>query len=246
MRFLIIGLPVLASFLACVSPVRGDAFTVEEWVLATAVYDQSTGESDLQGSTVVQNPFYETQFVSVGRSTAASAFDFSWTADSGTFLIEGSQQAEFVDSAFVDSRSSGGLVVSPSIDLTLELTGAYTYNLPLFMMAARFQVAVYDQETFETLFFDFHQDTSILGPVSGTFTIDDAITLPAGHSYVLDYQMKIISWTGPPAVFGSGTGFVNFQLIPEPATATLLLLPAAVLVSRRRKPRRRAKRVLPR
>ncbi len=238
---------ICAAVLLTIAPANGDSFTIDDWTLATGVHDSSTGEHESHGFYTVQNPFQDSHAASVGNSTAEAAYDFAWSAGAGTFLVEAAHRAEFVDSAILTSSSSGRIRVFPTVDLTLGLTGAYSYGLPPDMMMARFQMAVVDDDTSETLFFDLQQDDSFNGyPAAGTFTIDGEITLPAGHSYSLRYTMRIDSWTGPPAVFGSGTGFVNFQLIPEPATATLLLLPAAVLVCRRRKPRRRAEGVLPR
>ncbi len=145
------------------------------------------------------------------------------------------------------SSSSGSMDVFASVDLTLGLTGAYTYYLPPDMMRVRLDLAVIDLDASELIFVDLQQDDSFDGsPATGTLTIDSEIILPAGHSYSLHYTMDITAWTGPPEVFWTASGWVNFQITPEPATATLLLLPAAVLVCRRRTPRRRAVGVLPR
>ncbi len=224
----------IALLFVWAAPANGDSFTVDDWNLATGVADLSTGEDDFHSFVTVQNPFQDSHAASVGNSTAEASYDFAWSAGAGTFLVEAAQQAEFVDSGTLFSSSGGSIDVFASVDLTLGLTGAYTYDLPPDSTLARFQMAVLDLDTSETLFVDTQVDDTFNGyPAAGTFTIDGEVTLPAGHSYSLKYWMRISTWTGPPEVFGTASGWVSFQLTPEPATATLLLLPAAVLVCRR-------------
>lgn len=236
-----LALITIALLFVWVAPAKGDSFTVDDWNLTVGVHDASTGEVDFHSFLTVQNPFQDSHAISVGNSTAEASYDFAWSAGAGTFSLESALQANFVDSAILVSSSSGRIRVSPSVYLTVGLTGAYTYDLPPDMMQTRFRMAVLDLDTSETLFVATHEDDTFNGyPAAGTFTIDGEVTLPAGHSYSLKYWMRISTWTGPPEVFGTASGWVSFQLTPEPATATLLLLPAAVLVCRRRKPRRRS------
>jgi hypothetical protein len=226
--------------LVLASEAGASAFSIDDWFLGVTVADLSTGEDESDGFYNVQNPFQNSHAVSVGDSTSEASYDFAWSPHTGTLLVEAAHQAEFVDSATLVSSSSGSIDVFASVDLTLGLTGAYTYDLPPDSMLARFQMAVLDLDTSETLFVDTQVDDTFDGyPAAGTFTIDGEVTLPAGHSYSLKYWMRIDTWVGPPEVFGTGSGWVNFQIIPEPATATLLLLPAAVLVCRRHRLRGR-------
>jgi hypothetical protein len=76
-------------------------------------------------------------------------------------------------------------------------------------------------------------------PTSGTFSTQGDIIMPAGETWVMRYSMELHTWGDTTGYLATGSGFVNFQIIPEPSTATLLLLPLAALACHRR-PRRRS------
>jgi hypothetical protein len=219
---------------------RADAFTVEQWFLDVVVQDSSTSEHVSAGFRTVQNPFQDSHSVALasGLTTAAAEYDFSWFPDYGSFGIEASLQAEDTGGFHVGAVSRGLIYLEPTVDLTVLVSGAYSYDLPVGSLATDFSILVADAETYEIFFYDFQGDDTFLDPsASGTFTMEGEAVLPAGRTYLMDYTMDLDAY-GSTGALATGSGWVNFQIIPEPATATLLLLPAAVLLLRRRTPRR--------
>ena len=230
---------VAALVLVAAAPLAHADFIIPQWRVGVTVHDSSSGQSASSTFATVQNPFQDSHSVSVGISTAESAYDFAWSADFGSFLIEGAHEAEDVDDLTLFSQSSGFIWVAPSIDLSLEIAAAYSYYLPPGMMLARLEIAAFDVDTSENLFYAREQDNSFDGyPVSGTFTIDGNATLPAGHTIVLHYEMIIQSFSGQTGLLGTGTGSVSFTLQPVPEPSALALLAPLVLIVPRRRHRR--------
>jgi hypothetical protein len=216
--------------------VRAD-FIIPQWRLGVSVYDSSSGEDDTSIFATVQNPFQDSHSATAGISTAETTYDFAWSADFGSFLIDAAHEAEDVDPGFLLVRSSGFIWVAPSIDLSLEISAAYSYYLPPHMMMAELKVVVFDEDTSERLFYSLQRDNSFDGyPVSGTFTVDGNATLPAGHTTFLYYRMSIVSFSSqPPGLLATGTGSVSFTLQPVPEPSTLALLAPLVLIVPRRR-----------
>lgn len=215
-----------------VQPSMADSFTVEEWHLATGV--EGAPGSDWRFSTMVQNPFQASHFATSGNSTASSVFDFAWAAQFGSFLIEGTHQAEDIGA---DATSSGLIYFDAAVDLVFTIDLSYTYNLPGGAMRAGFTAAVLDADTQEAFFgVSEHGDTWSGGPVSDTLTAQGSGILPAGRSYAIQYKLELDTYSSS-GILGTAFGYVDFTLAPVPEPSTLALLAMFTLTVPRRRHR---------
>ena len=89
----------LAVFVAA-SSISADMLTIKQWGLYSTVIDLP----DIDGAAfeVVQNPFTQSHQASLPgppSSLAQTAYDFTWTTDSGTFSITAAHAAAVVTAA---------------------------------------------------------------------------------------------------------------------------------------------------
>ncbi|MFQ5502454.1 MAG: PEP-CTERM sorting domain-containing protein [Phycisphaerae bacterium] len=192
--------------------------------------------NDSQGSFTVENPFLASQFASVGVSTAATNYDIAWSESSGAFLIDGAHQTEDVSSSTLFSRSSGGIIMSASQDLTINLDASYTYSAPSVGFFVRLSISIINLDQSEIVFDDnVDGGPHVLGPPNGTLVIQGDALLPAGSTYTISYQMRLQSFAGGSNAIATGDGHVNMliETVPEPSTLSLLVI--GLLVTRRRR-----------
>ncbi len=224
--------------------VHADAFTIDAWTLGTVVENFESGESDLEGTTLVQNPFQDTHFVSIGLSTAQTDFDFSWTDTSGTFLIDAAHQAEDNSGFTLESRSSGFIFFETTTDLLFTIQSTYDYDLPASLMAIDIGLSIRDSTSGETFFADSESASTFSNPppASGSLFIEGDGILPGGRSMVFSYFMELETH-GTTGTIATGSGNVSFQLtqVPEAHSAFLLLIPAIFALHRRPRGRLRAR-----
>lgn len=224
-------------YLSLGHPTASADYIVSEWSLLSHVYDSSTGDQDYHRFSTVQNPFQDSHSAALGISTVETAYDFAWSelAGTGSFNIQVALQVEDT-LGFVSS--DGPIHFDTTEDLSFTINIAYTYDLPGGALLAGFSALVLDVDTHEYFFAVSEQDHNFDGqPASGTFTAQGSAFLPAGRSYVLDYMMHVTSYANS-GILGTGSGYIDFQITPEPATLSLLVLAAAPLLLPRRRRRR--------
>ena len=231
------GLIFLSGFALQGAPTIAQAadFTVEDWLLLTAVNNNSTGEFDLDGTNQVQNPLHTTFFASLPPSITETMVDISWSDSFGSFLIQAAHQAEH-DGSLISATESR-IFISPTIDLEVTVHAEYQYNLPAIFMGSELNVSFSDSKTFETIFFEELVDDTNLGPTSGTFTIDGSFTMPAGRTWLMFSLMETTSFSGSSANIATADGniAITLQTVPEPATLSLLTIGSLLLLLHRRR-----------
>jgi hypothetical protein len=231
------SLIVLATCLtlACIgAQVRADSFTVQQWSLSAFVINYSTGQAS-QDFTVVQNPFHSSHIASLGVSASAASYDFDWAEQFGHFLIDSSQQAEGVPAWYLYAASSGSIYITPSEDLLLTIDASWTFDLPAWQMESAFGVSVVGANNHVQLFSqDVWSDPEWPGGLSDTVSINGEVILPAGETWMLGYGMHLRTEEGTQGLAATGSGYVDFEITPEPNTATLAAL-VLVAVSHRRR-----------
>ncbi len=221
------------------------SFIIDDWVIGVRVHDFSTGMVQTAAFLDVMNPFQDAHAVSLGVppavSAASAAYDFAWSEFKGTgsFHAEGSQQAVGVASSTLFSRSSGTILVTTTSDLLVGIDATYSYDLPPDSMLTILNVDIIRQDPAGAIYSESRVDDTFLGsPASGIFTINDQVLLPGGNTYSLNYRMLIQSFAGATGVIGTGSGTVDFQLIPEPSTLWLAVPGGLLLLLRGRRQRR--------
>lgn len=240
-----------AGFILCVvltgptPSLQASTFTVDQWGVGVSVFEVFPNIVFDSFNTVI-NPFLDSHAVSLGVppavSSASAAYDFVWSEFMGTgsFHIEGSQQAVDVDSPGLFARSSGTILVTTTSDLLVGIAATYSYDLPPDSMLAMLGVDIVRQDPVGAIYSVSRVDDTFLGsPASGILTINDQVLLPGGNTYFLGYQMRIQSFSGGTGLIGAGSGTVDFQLqvVPEPATLWLAVPGGPLLLPRGRRRR---------
>jgi hypothetical protein len=242
------GLPVsvvagVATILVSApSPAQADSFTVEQWGLTVSV---DNGWPDLAADAFLTpiNPFiaaHQVTLPSNPATTAAAQYDFAWAEEFGQFLIAAQLAAQ--DGSSVSSTASGTIYLQSDTDtaLTLSVDAVLDYNLPTYGLYAYLGFGVRDLTADQQLFSQSESWDSVLHPPgSGVLSITGNVLLPAGYQLRVNYGLTLDTF-GASSGLATADGHVNFQITPEPSTATLLLLPLAALLYRRRMPRRRS------
>jgi hypothetical protein len=216
--------------------VPAEAFSVDDWFLSCMAAETASGGHDSVFFVTVQNPFVDWHTASFNNSSAYASYNFSWNDQFGTFSIQSSQQAEGLSSSGVFTTGSGGIVLNPSVDLLLNVQGAFDYDLPADFMMAVFSFGIWDPVEGVDIFGVGDSAETFPGqPSSGTLLLEGGAVIPAGHTYELYYNMELDTFSGTQGYMATGDGGLTFTLtaLPEPATL-LLLAPALLALPRRR------------
>jgi len=226
--------------LVVVSP-RADAaeLTIQDWLIAAQVHTSPFGSTDTADSGQPESPFQQTLVATVPPSSASATHDIEYAQSFGRFLIESSQSAlggPFGTSA--RTQASGTIWFTADAPIAFAMEAAFTYNLPPVSMLAHLSFRVQDVGLpgNPVILGALDIEHTFVGePASGTLAFDESAVLPAGHSYMVTYLMRISTEGGPFNAFGTANGHVNFtlDLLPEPATAILLLCALPLLRHRR-------------
>lgn len=222
----------VAVVLVARARVQADSISVTSWWLDVLV---DGGGHDDGFFYTVQNPFHDSHSASLGQSAAQASYDFDWWDNNGTFHIQTNHQAHDTGGVYhLSVLSSGWIKFTATEDLAFSIDGAYSYYLPAYAMEAGFGFTIRDAQTGQYYFGYGDSDNSVFGaPVSGTFAAQGSGILPAGRQYRFSYVMDLDTHYGASNTFATGSGYVNFQLSPEPAS--LALLATALLVMPRRR-----------
>ncbi len=231
---------LLALTLLSFSAPTNAAFVVSSWRLTTGVQD-SSGSSivqDVEDLEVVQNPLNATSQAAVGPNTAQTAYDFSWSGDTGSFHIAPTQHVETLE---VVTVSTGFILLSSDIDLIMSVAGSLDYTSPPGDLdVVDFEFSVRDPSIpLGTIFdADLEGGNLVLEPASGTLAFEDEFVLPGGITWRIDYRARAHNLAEPnPSGPIDTNGFIHFDLAPVPETSTLSLLALAALLTLRRRVR---------
>ncbi len=226
--------------LAATPPADGAALTIQDWSLATQVNTWPPGATETAASFAPTTPFQTTHFSTLDSSWSQADYDITYSSTFGSFLIESSQNAlggPFGSSAH--TKAVGTLFVTADAPLAISVDASYTYALPPVTMNAQLRFVVRPLDDPEVVLFGSSQsDHSFTGEAaSGILTLNDSAVLPGGLTYMIQYEMHVSTGGGPITTFGTGDGYINFtmEVLPEPATAALLICTLPLLWHRRRR-----------
>ncbi|HVP11201.1 MAG TPA: hypothetical protein VMV94_08465 [Phycisphaerae bacterium] len=233
----LVVLTVLPVMVVAQTAARGDAITITQWDPGVLVNSPFGYDDD--GWTTVENPCHRTLFAQAGSSVSSSTIDFAWAAQSGTFLIESQQAAVAAASGPSTITSAPGFIrLTTTEPMPLSIDASWTFDLPAWWMRSTLLVSVYGYTSHTSLFSETTGgQTSWPGGFSNTVTITaDEIVLPPGETWVLRYDMNIYNDCESSAYTATGSGYVNFQITPEPATLFPLALALFAVPRRRHRP----------
>jgi len=220
-------------------PAMSGALTIDDWVLGVLV-DTSPGDAhETRLFSQPSSPFELSHEATVAPSTSSASYNIEYSQTFGQFLIESSQTAlggPFGTSA--TAKAAGTIWLTADAPIAVSVDASYTYDLPPVSMFAQLRFVVRLLDDPEVIFLGGSQsDDSWTGEgAAGTLTMDDSTILPAGLTYMIQYNMKVTTFGGPQNAIGTGDGYIDFtlQAVPEPATAILLLCALPLLRHRRR------------
>jgi len=216
--------------------------TIDQWALGTLVHTSPLGSHIIDASYAPVTPFQTTHLSTVPPSTALATCDIAYGQTFGRFLIESSHNAlggPYGTSA--TTTTAGSVYFTADAPVAFVMSAAFTYDLPPVNMSTvlEFRLKNVAAPPASNVFYVGDYRFSHVGEAAtGTLAVSESVILPAGHSYRLDYLTRISTSGGPFDAIATGNGYVNFSLdlLPEPATATLLLCALPLLRHRRRSP----------
>ncbi len=230
-------LVVLWLSLAFGGPRARAEFLIPDWAVGVIVDDGFAGLHDTRIFANLPSPFQGGHTAAVGSSSSSAEYLLDWSTQHGSFSISASQVAEDVSSSSLYATAAGGFTVDAfQNDVTITTSGTYTYNTPATYFGVTLKLLVYRLDPWEVIWGANEHGGPFGGyPPSGTLEFSGSATIPAGDIYVISYRMEVLTFGGGPGVLGTGAGEINFELhsVPEPATAALLLLAAALGFPRR-------------
>jgi len=231
---------LLASLaMAPANQAHAAGLTIQDWSLGAQVNTWPPGATETTASFEPETPFQTTHLATLDSSWTQADYAIAYSGTLGSFLIESTQNAlggPFGTSA--TTQASGAVFFTTDAPLSISVDAEYTYDLPPVSMFAQlaFVVRLADDPTV-VVFGSSQSDNSFTGEgAAGTFTLSETTVLPAGQAYLLRYDMEISTSGGSIITFGTGAGHVDFtmEVLPEPATAMLLLCALPLLRHRRR------------
>lgn len=206
-------------FLGCATVSAHADFIMLEWGLNVGVHQNISG-TVWDAIFDIENPLVHEHTITMGLSEAEAEYLFSWGAGFGSFHIDGADQIH-ANEPSGSASTSGTMYFTSSTDLTIDISAAYTYDLPTGLMDAGLYTRVRNVDTGDTLFGRYELENTILSGAAGTFTIDGSVVIPAGPQYRFSYGM-LVGYSSTSDTLATGSGFVDFTITPEPGTLALL------------------------
>ncbi len=222
------------------------AFT--EWGMSVDVRDSSSAVGDVAIFYNPPVPFQGAHTASVGNLSSSAQYLFDWSPQQASFSVAAAQVTEDLGPLPLWARSSGTFFLETQDDVHLVTSGSYTYNTPATYFDVTLKLLVTRVDPWEVIWGAIEHGGPFAGhPPPGVLSFGGSATIPGGDPYRIAYTMEVHTFGGGTGVLGTGAGEINFELhsVPEPATAALLLLAAALGFPRRLPHRRISKHSIP-
>ncbi|MCB9858777.1 MAG: hypothetical protein H6818_24115 [Phycisphaerales bacterium] len=216
-------------FVCTMAPrVIAGSFTVDSWMLFVGIEgDGITGA----GSATVSNPFVTTHSRMLGNDWVSADYDFSW-AEQGHFLIDASLAATATPTESTITGVSGRIKITPTDDLVVRYRTVFDVTLPADLMIADLRFKVSDTGSQEVINDTGASADTIFHTGDSHLADEGEFLLPANHTWDFVYLFRLLNDQSSAGFQGVGGGFLEFEIIPEPATI-LLCAPIALLLLRR-------------
>lgn len=212
--------------------------SIDSWRLTCSV---AAGGPNIVGHSFdsLSNPFVSQDGVSLLNSAAQAAYNFLWTELNASFVSDIHATAQGpVSTLPFRSANSSSIVITPLVDLLVDVSGSLTYALAPGDRQADFQLTIEPTNFDDPPVLNLGRSASpIFGdPASGTFNLGGSVILHPGQSYQLVYTATLTSYIGSPTQMSNYTGHIEFAVtaLPEPAGLSALTFAAFLLVRRRR------------
>ncbi len=205
-------------------------FTMDAWTLGLVINPSS--ETPTRSSfTEVSDPFADSHSVTADATSVAATYDF-WPSQ-GEFLINGAIEADAEGSTSLRASLSGVLQITTQSDLVLHYDANWEVTLPVPTMISALTLRVIDPDAQVSLLDTIRGHDTLFGIGTRQLTLSGDLLLPAGRRFYISYTMDVMPLASSSGNIGVATGFVSFQLTPEPATLALCI-PATLALIRRR------------
>lgn len=224
---------VAATCMGCTSRATAE-LVVESWEMFSRVSSTVPDDRDVVYIQTIQNPLHTTHRAEIGSSYASTAYDMGWVIDNAIFDIAMDHHLEQLDG---ETMSSGRIFVIPAVDSYITATGRFQYAWPSAAIgAADLVMLAFNEDSGDQPILGSASGGNFgLNPPFGTLEVSDTGLLHAGVTYELIYFARIIHFEPtPPGTYGWGSGEIHFEInpVPESATLSLLVLPAALVLRR--------------
>lgn len=209
-------------------------------------WNLSTGTSDFSGvdpifnrfdNATVTNPLIQHAQSQVGLNGTTADYDFSWLMHGFPDRINTSLTQTF-RTAEVREVSENRITFSVTENAEFSVNSILNYShTPLDWDDVGWQVSLTNLTTQQSVFNrQFIGGGGHLLPSSGTFTVNETGTLLAGNRYRIVFNLDAsnqsdIGTTGTMDI----SGFVNFNLTPEPSSLMLAMILMGPIAARRRR-----------
>ena len=209
--------------------------------LTDSVTDTSAGSAvvDFDSITTISNPLDQDSLAQVGMNIVESTYAFQWNETAGTGEFN-TDLSHAIRSLSISTVTRVQVFIEPTEDLRVTVAGSLTYaHTPSRGFRVVFGMAIRDFSTSDDVFFERREGGNGLNdPASGTLAFMGEAILQAGTLYRLQAVLDNTN-TGEPNIGDlDATGYADFHvapLIPEPASALLLIIGITASGTQRRR-----------
>ena len=240
------ALLTLTVFAVCAASARAGNMDLSEVVFSAGV--TTPDDNNWQGLHLlapnIPNPLHLPLSGGLGASQSSADVDLAWASSFAAFLMQSRQQAAGQASGFVRTSASGTIWITSSEDLLLSIDASWTFDLPAWQMGSSLGVGVAAVGSPVPLFSEsVYGQPEWPGGLSDTITISGQVVLPAGQTWIIGYGMELQTERETQGLMATGSGYVDLQITPEPATALPLALTLCAMSRRRHRGVRTATRL---
>ncbi len=171
----------------------------------------------------VMSPFMDSHQASLERSSSAATYQLAWGQDA-RFMIESVLRADSVNGNAWNASAGGSIDLSVTEDVLVQYRARIDATLPADQMRASLILGVLDPSVSETILSVSEIHDTTFGVGFQRLEAEGQFMLPANRVWDFRYDMSIRAQSSSAGFQGTGSGFVEFLIIPEPQAVLLLLI----------------------